>query len=153
MSDSKVWVNLKEVCDIAELKPDQMVWCIGSDEDFLTEAHSIKETIGSFDWNDIQFALVSSGNEKDEDEKVIAEENPDKTVEPSADGFQISKRRTRQAVKIFKGADSEILEEKINEFLDTLSEVVNIKYSTSVASRGNVDVMMYSVLIHYLKED
>ena len=153
MSDSKVWVNLGEVCDIAALKPDQMIWCVGNEGDFLTEAHSIKETIGSFDWTGVQFALVSSGNEKGESEKVIAEENPDKATELNGDGFQISKKRNRQAIKIFKGADSEMLEEKVNEFLDTLSEIVNIKYSTSVASRGNVDVIMYSVLIHYLKED
>lgn len=55
------WKSLDEIIKLAEENPNQKFWCVGSDfgKDFIMTAAEIKSTIGDFDWNGFNFAIVT----------------------------------------------------------------------------------------------
>ena len=55
------WRTLDEVIRLAEENPNQKIWCISNYKkaDFVMTAAEIKQTIGNFDWDGINFAIVT----------------------------------------------------------------------------------------------
>lgn len=138
METNKMWLTLDEVLEIAQEKPEQQIWCVCPDSDFLMSAGDILSTIGSFNWNDVKFGFVSSYEDEEEDEDAIT----------------LSKKEMYHQVEILKSGELGILKDNINAFLKTnqVLNIVNIDLK-AVPTTQYAGACIFIAIIHYIKED
>ena len=126
MSDKSIWMSLKEVVKLSEVKPNQNIWCINKENynDFIMTAKDIKDTIGNFEWTGWSFGIIANSYKEEIEDTGIEEscENP----EPLHQGMLME---IKTASKVISDLDVNSFEKHLNQFLNNDDlEIVNIHY-------------------------
>lgn len=149
MGRNKMWKSFNEIIEIAETNPSQQIWCINDEGtiDFITTAKDIKNTVGNFNWEGVNFGIVGKNDDEAHDEQSDELQVPEEQVGE----LQISAKKITHKIEVIKTSNAVELSTIANNFMEN-KQIVNIEYQTNtvIAPKHAVE---YSVMIHYIEED